>query len=1080
MKLKKPLGGQKTTRDIPLKFNPSEYEGKWQSWWEENRIYKTPESSDRWITKGNLDFRIQNSELKSKAKHNFQKKQYILDMFPYPSAQGLHVGHPEGYTATDIYSRYLRMKGFDVLHPMGWDAFGLPAENFAIKQGVHPEKTTLKSIQTFKKQIKSLGFSYDWDKEINTSSSEYYRFTQWLFEFMYKRGLAYRKKAPANWCPSCQTVLANEQVISGKCERCKTQVVQKDIEQWFFKITDFAERLLSDLDKIDWPISTKTGQRNWIGKSEGMLVRFPILEDGKENSKFEIKNSKQNQTSKLKSQKYDKNFVEVFTTRVDTIFGVTFVALAPEHTLVLKITKPEFKTQVEEYMHKTAEKNVLQRTSLEKEKTGVFTGGYVVNPMNGESVPVYVADYVVMDYGNGAVMGVPAHDSRDYDFARKMNLPIRVVCLETSVYNKLTQDYSGNNYIGNMSEKSVNLREIITANKKNYFPHKPQSSELTQKEFVEQLLSFGFKLPYENLGVSVNSGKYSGKTSVENLANISKYIEEKGFGKRTVRYKLRDWLISRQRYWGAPIPVIYCSNCVALQKSLKLKGQSEKLNNNNFINTNFEVATIDGVEYAIHLVPEKDLPVFLPKDVDFRPTGESPLLRSKSFHEVKCPVCGAKARRESDTMDTFVCSSWYYLAYPFWEKHKQENSKLEARNSKQIQNFNEKYLKKKSFENSNLKNSVIVSDLEFRALNLDENSAKSIFEIYQEEIRQWLPVDLYVGGAEHTVLHLLYSRFVTKALHDAGLVDFDEPFMKLRHIGMILGLDGQKMSKSRGNVINPDDIVSAFGADTMRLYEMFMGPLSDKKPWNEHGVEGVYRFLKRVWQLYQSSDNFILSQENNKLWQLTQELVSQVEKDILELKFNTAIAKMMSWLNEATEEIRNSNIKTRNKIPNLKLRIQDSLKVFLLVLAPFAPHLAEELWLKLWAKENGEIEVATRGSGNQEKNKIVGKRMLSDSGLKSYRSIHQEKWPEVDKSALNMPKTCVFLVEVSGKIIEKISFQENDERYQKQSEVEKMVMGMEKVIAKLEILSLKQTGVNSKLQIKKVIFIPKKLINFVV
>jgi leucyl-tRNA synthetase len=1013
-------------QNIPLKFAPGDYEGKWQEFWEEKKVYKTLDINQTRNSK--LETRnnnLKNSNFLNSNVSDFEfrtsnfSKAYILDMFPYPSAAGLHVGHPEGYTATDIVARYKRMKGEAVLHPMGWDAFGLPAENFAIKQGVHPSETTKKSIENFKRQIMALGFSYDWDKELSTCDAEYYQFTQWLFEFLYRRGLAYHKFAPANWCASCQTVLANEQVVDGKCERCHNLVIQKEIEQWFFKITDFAERLINDLDKIDWPESTKTGQRNWIGKSEGVRIKFQI-----QNPNFQKENNqdpkKEISNFKFQISNSDEKFVSVFTTRPDTLFGVTYLVLAPEHPAVLELADLEHMPQVQEYQRKSSLKSNLQRISLEKKKTGVFTGAYVRHPLTQKSIPVYVADYIVASYGTGAIMGVPAHDERDYDFAREMGLPIEVVCIDKMSYQRLTKEFAGKDTEKDFSEKPQNLRGIINANDKNQFPQSTENEKFPKEVLIEQLSSIGFKLPYLGYGVTINSGKYDGMETVENIANISKDIKQNGWGEKTVNFKLRDWLISRQRYWGSPIPIIYCEKC---RESSKSKIQISKANLENYYSN----------APGEYLVPENELPVLLPTDVDFRPTGESPLVRSQSFHEVKCPKCGAKARRESDTMDTFVCSSWYYFAFPWWEKYRAENLKFEIRNLKSIG------------ENSNY-------------IKID-----SLFEKYRQEINSWLPVDLYVGGAEHTVLHLLYSRFVTKALFDAKLLDFDEPFMKLRHVGMILGLDGQKMSKSRGNVINPDEIVKAYGADTMRLYEMFMGPLSDKKPWDEHGVEGCYRFLRRVYHLISTTDKEKLACSNVKLWQITQQLLKDVEGDIMAMKFNTGIAKMMTWLNEASDEISNFQFQISKQNLNFKFQISDSFKVFLLILAPFAPHLAEELWFRL----------------------------LSVDDLKNYRSIHLESWPEVDEKALKTEKTLIFLVEISGKVVEKILFQENDERYQKQTKVEEIVFKLDKVISKLQsqiskqgedpsVSKKPQDDANVNWKFCKVIFIPKKLINFVV
>lgn len=884
---------------IPHKFLPVDFEPRWQSFWEAFSIYKTPDVSS----------------LKK-----FRGKKYILDMFPYPSAQGLHVGHPEGYTATDIYARYLRMKGFAVMHPMGWDAFGLPAENYAIKVGEPPEKTTNKAISNFTRQIKSLGFSYDWGRELATCRPEYYRWTQWLFSFLYQQKLAYKAKAPVNWCEHCQTVLANEQAEGGICERCKNTVIQKEIEQWFFKITAFTEELLADLETIDWPKSTKLGQTNWIGKSEGLLIKFEVIGTDKEKP-IEI---------------------EVFTTRPDTIFGVTYLVLAPEHPQVPNITKLDLTTKVKEYQRKTATKNQLERINLDKGKTGLDTGAKAINPLTGQEIPIYIADYVVMGYGTGAVMGVPAHDERDFAFAKKHNLPIIPVCLPEKIYQKL--NLSDKNLPQKTAGNSINknkqkMREIIPAKVVDGFP---QTGEISRE--IEAIL------PYVEEGIVVNSGDFSGQTSERCYQNISEKLLALEKGKKSVKYKLRDWLISRQRYWGAPIPIIYCNKCGEV------------------------------------LVPAKDLPVLLPEDVDFRPTGESPLARSASFHQVSCPKCGLPARRESDTMDTFVCSSWYFFAFAFWEKINQEKTTgkigTQAQNSSKIDN---------------------------------------IYERFAQEIAAWLPVDLYVGGAEHTVLHLLYSRFITKALNQAGLVTINEPFSKLRHIGMILGLDGQKMSKSRGNVINPDDMVKRFGGDTVRLYEMFMGPLSEKKAWNMHGVEGVHRFLSRVWHLYQPFAKAKKEQDDNELSLKTQKLLQDVEADINNLKFNTAIAKMMEWLNFVTAK---------------KFAFQTAFKTFLLVLAPFAPHLAEELWWILAGRPD----------------------------LKIYQSIHSLAWPKIQDKEVLVRTNTLILVEVNGKLVEKMKGE-----FKTQKEAENMALSLPRVQSRI-----------ANHPILKTVYIPQKLVNFVV
>jgi leucyl-tRNA synthetase len=727
-------------------YDHQNIEKKWQKRWREEGAFATDNNSNK-------------------------PKRFILDMFPYPSGAGLHAGHVESYTATDIYTRYSRGRGFNVLHPQGFDAFGLPAENYAIKTGIHPTETTKTAIANFIKQIDSLGFSYDWDRQVTTSDPEYYKWTQWMFLLMYKNGLAYKKKAKVNWCESCQTVLAREQAEGGVCERCGNNVIQKDLEQWFFKITDFIEDqhhenrqvsgLLSGLNNIDWPESTKAAQRNWIGRSEGTLVDFVLKAEGLAEEKK----------------------VTVFTTRVDTIFGCTYMVLAPESIITRELlTYTKNKEAVENYISEVSAKTELQRTDLNKDKSGIKLEGITaINPFNNEEVAVFIADYVLANYGTGAVMAVPAHDERDFEFAKKYNLEIR-----TSIVSK--------------DESVVNLEEA-----------------------------------YCDDGLLFNSGEFTGLTSKEARTRMTDFLARTEQGKKTINYRLRDWLVSRQRYWGAPIPIIYCDTCGEVP------------------------------------VPEKDLPVKLPNDIDFRPTGESPLKYSAEFNNVTCPKCGAKARRESDTMDTFVCSSWYYLRY------------------------------------ADPKNQEV-----FAA---------------PEKIAQWLPVDLYFGGAEHSVLHLLYARFFAKVLNKYGYINFDEPFLKLRHQGIILGEDGNKMSKSKGNVVNPDILVESHGADALRLYEMFMGPLEDMKPWNSQGIVGVSRFLDRVSGLAED----LPRADDKRIISLLHKTIKKVGEDIEEFKYNTAISALMILIN-SFYDFKNKNQSWPISIVNLELLVR--------LIEPFAPHLA--------------------------------------------------------------------------------------------------------------------------------------------
>lgn len=766
-------------------YDHQEIEKKWQNRWQASGLYKVEENSSK-------------------------PSYYVLDMFPYPSGAGLHAGHVESYTATDIYARYWRAKGFNVLHPQGFDAFGLPAENYAIKTGIHPIETTKEAMLTFRRQIDSLGFSYDWEKTVNTSDPNYYKWTQWLFLLMYKQGLAYKKKAKANWCPSCQTVLANEQAEGGVCERCGSQVIQKDLEQWFFKITDFIEDqevkgkklpgLLSGLENIDWPSSTKAAQRNWIGRSEGAEINFKIVGS--------------NQT------------IKVFTTRVDTIFGCTYLVLAPESDLV-QVLKDQLKNwpAVQEYLGAAKVKTELQRTDLNKDKTGIILEGIeALNPFTGRPVKVYAADYVLASYGTGAVMAVPAHDERDFAFAKKYDLAI-----VTSV-----------------------------------IPKKEDSP-------VEELAA-----AYTEDGFLVNSGEFSGLSSAEARQKMAEFLEKTANGNRRINYRLRDWLVSRQRYWGAPIPIIYCEHC------------------------------------GIVPVPESDLPVKLPTDIDFRPTGESPLKYSASFQDVKCPKCGQAAKRESDTMDTFVCSSWYYLRY------------------------------------------------------VDPNNDQ-IFAA-PDKLDKWLPVDLYMGGAEHAVMHLLYVRFLAKVLEKYGYLNFNEPLIKLRHQGIILGEDGNKMSKSKGNVINPDDLVKSHGADALRLYEMFMGPLEDMKPWNSQGIVGISRFLEKIYNF----DNQFALVSDQKSLALVHKTIKKVGSDIENFRLNTAISALMILVNQVMDYRTKNNSFPLNK---------EEWQKFLIILSPFAPHLSEELWERL---------------GNKE-------------------SIFKASWPEYDPSLIK-DEVVNLVVQVNGKL----------------------------------------------------------------
>ena len=714
------------------------------------------------------------SKLYSFNKDNISKKHYVLEMFSYPSGAKLHAGHWFNYGPADSYARFMRMQGYEVFQPMGFDAFGLPAENYAIKTGIHPEESTLKNIETMEKQLKAIGATYDWDYEIKTCLPDYYKWTQWLFLQLYKHGLAYRKEAPVNWCPSCNTVLANEQVKEGECERCHTPVIRKNLTQWFFKITDYSEELLSGLDKLDWPEKTKLMQKNWIGKSFGSEVDF----ETESGEKF-----------------------TVFTTRVDTIYGVSYVVLAPEHPLVDKITTPEQKKAVEDYKYECSKASEIDRLSTTREKSGTFTGAYAINPVNGKKVPILIADYVLASYGTGAVMGVPAHDERDFAFATKYNLPItRVIKGE-----------------------------------------KGQNDEL----------------PFCDYGVLTASEEFDGMSSKEAIKAITAKLEKQSKGRLKTNYRLRDWLVSRQRYWGAPIPVIHCPHC------------------------------------GIVPVPEKDLPVTLPHDVDFTPDGKSPLLKCEEFMNVTCPVCGKPARRDPDTLDTFVCSSWYYLRYP------------------------------------------------------DNKNDKAPFD--SELINKMLPVDKYIGGAEHACMHLLYARFITKALRDMGYLNFDEPFLSLVHQGTILGPDGNKMSKSRGNVVSPDDCIQKYGSDVFRLYLMFCFSYTEGGPWNDSGLDGVQRFMDRVERLVDSVKDKKLSdspfaKDEKELNYVRNFTVKSMTADMKNFSFNTAVARLMEFVNAIYTYF--------NKTQNPNKLLYDCVKDVVLLIAPLTPHFAEELNERMGSTES--------------------------------------------------------------------------------------------------------------------------------
>ncbi|PEG96183.1 leucine--tRNA ligase [Lactobacillus sp. UMNPBX9] len=803
-----------------MSYKHIEIEKKWQRYWEEHKTFKTTEDDDK-------------------------KNYYALDMFPYPSGQGLHVGHPEGYTATDIMARMKRMQGYNVLHPMGWDAFGLPAEQYALNTGNSPREFTKKNVNNFRRQIKSLGLSYDWDREVNTTDPAYYKWTQWIFEQLYKKGLAYEAEVPVNWSPDLGTVVANEEVIDGKTERGGFPVIRKPMRQWVLKITAYADRLIDDLDDLDWPEAIKEQQRNWIGRSVGAAINFPV--SGDENTK-----------------------IEVFSTRPDTIFGVAALVLAPEHELVKQLTTPEHENEVEAYIEKISHKSDLERTDLAKDKTGVFTGSYVVNPVSGEKLPIWIADYVLNSYGTGAVMVVPAHDERDHEFAQKFDLPIVQVIEGGDV----------------------------------------------QKE------------AYTGDGVHINSDFLNGMDKEEAIDAINNWLEENGVGEKKVNYRLRDWLFSRQRYWGEPIPVIHWED-----------GETT-------------------------LVPEDELPLYLPKATDIKPsgTGESPLANLDDWVNV-VDENGRKGRRETNTMPQWAGSSWYFLRY------------IDPHNNHEVADY--------------------------------------------EKLKEWLPVNLYVGGAEHAVLHLLYARFWHKFLYDLGVVPTKEPFQKLVNQGMILGSNHEKMSKSKGNVVNPDDIVEQYGADTLRLYEMFMGPLDASIPWSEEGLGGAHKFINRVWNLLiDENDNLrdrVTTINNHELDKIYNETVKKVTEDYEAMHFNTAISQLMVFVNNAY------------KADSLPLEYVEGL---VKLLSPVVPHITEELWSKL-----GHVG-----------------------------SIAYAKWPTYDESKL-VEDVVEIVVQINGKVRQHLQVSKDASR----EELQALALNDERI---------KQELVDK--EVKKVIAVPGKLVSIVV
>ncbi|MBS4537156.1 leucine--tRNA ligase [Clostridium sp. D2Q-11] len=819
-----------------MSYNFSKIEKKWQQKWDSSNSFEAFE--------------------------NDKKKYYQLEMFPYPSGR-IHMGHVRNYSIGDVVARVRRMQGYNVLHPMGWDSFGLPAENAAIKHGIHPNKWTLENIDDMREQLKGIGLSYDWNREVTTCQPDYYKWTQWFFIQMYNKGLAYKKNYAVNWCPSCETVLANEQVVNGQCERCDSEVGKKELDQWYFKITDYAQRLLDDIDKLEgWPEKVKSMQTNWIGKSEGAEIEFKIKD-------------------------YPSN-LNVFTTRPDTIYGVNYMVLAPEHTYVNDLVKgTEYEKDVMEFKKKMEHISDIDRTATDVEKEGIFTGRYAINPVTNKEIPIYIANYVLIDYGTGAIMAVPAHDQRDFEFAKKYNIRITQV----------------------IAEEGKEIEDLAEA--------------------------------YTNEGIMINSDKFNGLSSEEAKSKITNYIESEKLGNKTVNYRLRDWLISRQRYWGTPIPIVYCDDCGTVP------------------------------------IPEESLPVLLPTDVEFTGKGESPLLTSKEFMHTNCPKCGKKARRETDTMDTFVDSSWYFLRYT------------------------------------------------------DPNNSKKVFD--KSKAKYWMKVDQYIGGVEHAILHLLYARFFTKVLYDMDISPVDEPFENLLTQGMVLK-DGAKMSKSKGNVVSPEEIINNYGADTARLFVLFAAPPERDLEWNDQGVEGCFRFLNRVYRLVDESRDVYKNYANKNIEKLDKKdkeikysihnTIKKVTEDIDErFNFNTAISSIMELVNDTNKYKEDLSTDTK------KALLADSVETITVLLAPFAPYLTEELWNMIGHKE----------------------------------SIHTVKWPRYDKEALVKDEVEV-VIQVNGKLRDKIMVSSGISK----EELEKISIENQKV---KEFTEGKQ--------VRKVIVIPKKLVNIV-
>ena len=791
---------------MSTKYNFKEIEEKWRKIWEENPV-NPPDDS--------------------------KPKYYCLDMFPYPSGNGLHVGHWRGYVLSDVISRQKLMEGYELLHPMGWDAFGLPAENYAIKTGTHPSEATKKSISNIKRQVNDIAAIYDWDKEINTTDPEYYKWTQWIFIQMFKNGLAYEKEMPLNWCPNCKAVLANEEATNGVCDRCGATVTKKNLRQWMLRITKYADRLLNDLDKLDWPEKVKKMQSDWIGKSYGAEIDFPV--DGADKA------------------------IKVYTTRPDTLYGATFMVLSPEHPIVKEITTAEYKDAMDKYCYEASTKSNVSRMT-DKEKTGVFTGSYGINPLNGAKTPIWVSDYVLADYGTGAIMCVPAHDDRDFEFAKKFDLPIIQV-------------------ISKDGKEVENLTEA-----------------------------------YTEPGIMINSNEFNGMKSEDAKKKVPDYMEEKGFGKKTVNFKLRDWVFSRQRYWGEPIPLIHCEKCGTVP------------------------------------VPEDQLPVILPNVKSYKPTdtGESPLAAIDEWVNTTCPCCGGPAKRETNTMPQWAGSSWYYLRY--------------------CDNHNDKELASK------------------------------------EALKKWLPVDMYVGGVEHAVLHLLYARFYTKFLHDIGVVDFDEPFKRLFNQGMITK-DGAKMSKNKGNVVSPDETVENYGCDSLRMYELFIGPPELDSEWDDNGIDGVFRYLNKVWKFVNEYKDKLVEKPTAEMEFVKNKLTCEITKRLEALTLNTVVSGFM--------ECTNKMIAVAKAAGGID---KDSLETLTLLLAPFTPHISEEMWQLL----GHDTSVFTHGWPKYDESKLKEETVNIAVQINGKVKVQLSVDPNADKDTVLAAAKAALGDKLSGNIVKEI------------------------------------------------------------